>query len=279
MVEIFNSVLANPSWLRMSIFVFMLLVMSFSEQLFPKRTNRRGCLDRKLTNIALIFVGSIFVRLTVPMSLAAVAYIWMENSWGILNVVALPKMVSALSVIVIFDFAIYWQHRLFHVVPYFWRIHKVHHADRAFDVTTGLRFHPIEILLSLLFKMCLIIVLGPSPESVLIFEVLLSAAAMFSHSNIRFPLPLDCAIRKIIVTPDMHRIHHSTDENEMNKNFGFFLSVWDPLFGTYEREPIGGHNGMTIGLGAYQDKRPSNLWWCLKLPFLKSTGGLNHKPS
>ncbi|MFL0800871.1 MAG: sterol desaturase family protein [Agarilytica sp.] len=210
------------------------------------------------------------MRWAVPISLAGTALVWEENSWGILNLIVLPEPVKLFVVMVLFDLAIYWQHRIFHIVPFLWRIHKVHHADSAFDVTTGFRFHPAEILVSVLFKMVLIVILGPSPESILIFEIVLSAAAMFSHANIRFPLGVDRVLRYAIVTPDMHRIHHSVNDNEMNKNFGFFLAVWDKVFGSYVQTPQEGQEKLVVGLSRYRNQNPSLFWWCLILPFRRN---------
>jgi sterol desaturase/sphingolipid hydroxylase (fatty acid hydroxylase superfamily) len=171
--------------------------------------------------------------------------------------------------VIVLDFAIWVQHVLSHQIPVLWRLHRVHHADVDFDVTTALRFHPVEIGLSMLYKVLWVLVLGPTALAVLIFEILLNACAMFSHSNVDVPKGLDRVLRTVLVTPDMHRVHHSVLANEHNANFGFNLSIWDRLFGTYTPEPQGGHHGMTIGLPAYQSEQPTHLAWSLRLPFMR----------
>jgi len=192
-----------------------------------------------------------------------------ERHWGLLNNVSLPAGLEVIAAVVALDFAIYLQHVLFHAVPALWRLHRVHHADLDFDVTTGARFHPIEIVLSMLIKFAVIAALGPAPLAVLIFEVLLNATAMFNHSNVRMPVRLDRVLRWLVVTPDMHRVHHSIEDHETNSNFGFNLPLWDRLFGTYKDQPDAGHDGMTIGIRDLRAPRlatalPGMLW----LPFV-----------
>ena len=170
---------------------------------------------------------------------------------------------------VLLDMAVYWQHVASHKIPMIWRFHKMHHADRDIDATTGIRFHPVEIVLSMLYKMVIVLILGPHIIGVFLFEIILNGSAMFNHANVRLPLWLDKTIRILFVTPDMHRVHHSVIAAETNSNYGFNLSIWDRIFGSYIAQPKEGHDGMTIGLPQYQTNKPSNILWCLKLPFSK----------
>ncbi len=170
--------------------------------------------------------------------------------------------------VVVMDFCIYWQHRLFHMIPILWRFHKVHHADREVDVTTGVRFHPLEMLMSAFIKASIILMLGAPLWTVIIFETLLNVSALFTHANIRINTKCDRILRWLIVTPDMHRIHHSVIPVETNSNYGFFLSIWDRVFGSYTQDPDKGHRGMTIGLNEYQAQNTESLRWCITLPFL-----------
>ncbi|MDY7098154.1 MAG: sterol desaturase family protein, partial [Pseudomonadota bacterium] len=192
------------------------------------------------------------------------------RGWGLLNLVALPFWVEVLIAIVLLDFAVWAQHVASHKIPILWRFHKVHHADRDIDVTTGARFHPVEILLSMLYKLACVIVLGPAAVAVFLFEVILNASAMFNHSNVRLPARFDALLRSLIVTPDMHRVHHSAIQRETDSNYGFFLSLWDKVFGVHIAQPELGHDRMVIGLDEYQDDAPSSLRWSLAEPFRKA---------
>jgi sterol desaturase/sphingolipid hydroxylase (fatty acid hydroxylase superfamily) len=195
-----------------------------------------------------------------------------ERSWGLLNNLTLPYWIKVIVAVILFDLGIYFQHVLFHAVPLLWRLHLVHHADLDFDVTTGLRFHPIEMIVSLGIKLSIVAVLGPPALAVLIFEILLNGTAMFNHANIRVPLVVDRYLRLFVVTPDMHRVHHSTIPSETNSNFGFNLPWWDRLFGTYRSQPSEGHEAMTIGLSQFRDPGRLTLPWVLALPFLTKVG-------
>ena len=186
--------------------------------------------------------------------------------WGLFNALDWPLWVEVVLAILILDLAIWTQHLVTHKVPILWRFHRVHHADRDFDVTTALRFHPVEILASMLLKIGLVYLIGPAALAVLLFEIILNGTAMFNHSNLRLPLWLDRAVRLILVTPDMHRVHHSIHRHEHDSNYGFALSVWDRIFRTYQPKPEAGHDLMTVGL-EWQDERPSRLGWALMLPF------------
>jgi sterol desaturase/sphingolipid hydroxylase (fatty acid hydroxylase superfamily) len=200
---------------------------------------------------------------------------WMadQNQWGILHVLDIPQGLAILLAVIALDFIIYLQHILFHAVPVLWRLHMMHHADLDFDVTTGARFHPIEILLSMCIKISVVVLLGVPPMAVLIFEVLLNGTAMFNHSNVRIPERIDRLLRYLVVTPDMHRVHHSWTRHETNSNFGFNLPVWDRLMGTYRDAPEAGHTEMTIGLVQFREPARLTLPYLLVLPFVGRTGG------
>jgi sterol desaturase/sphingolipid hydroxylase (fatty acid hydroxylase superfamily) len=194
------------------------------------------------------------------------------RGWGLFNLMAVPAWVGVVSSVVVLDLAIYLQHVLFHAVPVLWRLHRMHHADLEFDVSTGLRFHPLEILLSMLIKFTVIVALGAPAVAVLIFEVLLNATSMFNHGNVRIPTSLDRTLRWIVVTPDMHRVHHSILSRETNSNFGFNLPWWDRLFGTYWAQPTAGHDGMTIGIEQFREPRELGLDRMLLQPFRGDAG-------
>ena len=190
-----------------------------------------------------------------------------QQGWGLFNQVSLSIWLTVSVSVVLLDLAIYWQHRVFHQVPILWRLHRVHHADPDFDLTTALRFHPIEILLSMLIKLAVIVLLGPPLVAVLLFEVILNGMAMFNHANARLPKSVDQILRPVLVTPDMHRVHHSIHHPEFNRNFGFNLAIWDRIFGTYKEQPDDGHTEMTIGLPEYQANRKQSALWMILLPF------------
>jgi len=257
--------------LRFSMFVGILLAMALLEVAIPRRRLTAGKARRWLTNLTIVGIDSAVVRLmgalAVPLAAVATA-IWAETQgWGLFNWLAWPSWVEIILAIVILDFAIWLQHYVSHKAPLLWRLHQMHHADIDFDVSTAIRFHPIEIALSMIWKIILVLVLGPAALAVVLFEVILNGCAMFNHANIALPRWLDAALRLFIVTPDMHRVHHSTRRQEHNSNYGFSLSVWDRLFGTYTAQPAGGHDGMKIGLEAYQNEGPTKIAWSLLLPF------------
>ncbi|MCT4655902.1 MAG: sterol desaturase family protein [Cohaesibacter sp.] len=257
----------SESVLRFGLFASTFAIMALAEWMLPKkhRTQPKG--RRWLTNWGIIFADVVIVRLLVPIAPVAVAFYAANQGWGLLNMLDLPAWLSVLIGFVVLDFAIWLQHLLSHIVPVLWRLHQVHHADRDIDVSTALRFHPIEILLSLAYKMIWIIVLGAPAMAVFAFEAVLNAAALFNHANVRFAPRLDAALRLLIVTPDMHRVHHSVRPEETNSNYGFNLSIWDRWFGTYIAQPKAGHADMRIGLNAYQSDKPSQFSWTLLLPF------------
>lgn len=260
----------SEAQVRLGVFVGLFLVLAASEILAPRRTPKPVKARRWLTNWAIVIIDSAVLRLVFTGAAVGVA-LWAEsNGYGLFNQVEVPFLLSFLVSFVVLDFAIWLAHLASHKIPLLWAVHRMHHADVDFDVTTAIRFHPIEILLSMLWKMVLVIALGAPVACVLVFEIVLNGLAMFNHSNLKLPLWLDAIIRLFIVTPDMHRVHHSIINRETDSNYGFNFSVWDRLFGTYIDQPEEGHKGMTIGLAAWQDERPTRLLWSLKVPFLKS---------
>jgi sterol desaturase/sphingolipid hydroxylase (fatty acid hydroxylase superfamily) len=260
--------------IRLGFFFGVFAIMALWEIKAPRRTLTISKAIRWTNNLGLVFFNSFILRLIFPAAAVGVAAFAAENGWGLLNHFEVTFPLAVVISVVAMDFVIYLQHVLVHAVPTLWRLHRVHHADLDFDVTTGARFHPIEIILSMLIKFATIVVLGPPLVAVVIFEVVLNAMAMFNHGNVRLPLGLDRVLRFIVVTPDMHRVHHSVEDNEANSNFGFNLSIWDRIFGTYINQPRDGHEGMTIGIHQYREtKQVSWLPGMLALPFIgKITG-------
>lgn len=263
----------DDTQLRLAIFIGVLVFMAALEAILPKRERQQTRSQRWATNLSLVVVNSIVLKLLGPITAVIAADYALDNNWGLIGLspIALPLFVEILLGIILLDFAIYIQHVASHHFPILWRLHKVHHADRDIDVTTGIRFHPIEAALSMIYKCGVILLLGPITIAVIIFEILLNASAMFNHANIRLPNTLDKILRTLIVTPDFHRVHHSVIEKETNSNYGFFLSVWDKLCNTYIEQPRENHQGMTIGLNAYQNQNPGKLSWCLTVPFKNVT--------
>lgn len=240
---------------RLAGFFGVLVVMTLVELASPRRplSARKG--PRWASNLALVVINTLAARLLIPLTAVGAALYAQEHGWGLLRLTDWPAWLEAMLAVIAFDLAIYAQHVLFHQVPMLWQLHLVHHADLDIDVTTGLRFHTCEILLSALFKLAVVAILGPSATAVVIFEVLLNATSMFSHSNVRLPLRAERMLRWVLVTPDMHRVHHSVRQEETDSNFGFNLPWWDYLFRTYRDQPAGGHDGMTIGLQDLRDER------------------------
>jgi sterol desaturase/sphingolipid hydroxylase (fatty acid hydroxylase superfamily) len=260
--------------IRLGFFFGILVAMALWEIIAPRRSLTVSKSVRWTNNLGLVFLNSILLRLIFPAAALGVAAFAVKNDWGLLNYFELPFVLAVVLSVVVMDFIIYLQHVLMHAVPTLWRIHRVHHADLDYDVTTGARFHPIEIILSMLIKFATIVVLGPPVVAVVIFEVILNAMSMFNHGNVRLPLGLDKVLRLFVVTPDMHRVHHSVEDNETNSNFGFNLSIWDRLFGTYIAQPREGHEGMTIGIHGYRDPRQvDQLPGMLVLPFIGKISG------
>ena len=244
--------------IRLSIFLAVLAIMALAEWLAPKRRQHVPKLLRWSNNLALVAVDSFLLRLVLPLTAAAFAAAVQIKGYGLLNTFALPSWLSLVLSLLALDLAIYAQHVVFHKVPVLWRLHRMHHADTEIDVTTGLRFHPVEILLSMALKFAVIALIGAPPAAVLLFEIILNGAALFNHSNVRLPARVDALLRLFIVTPDMHRVHHSDVRTETDSNYGFNLPWWDRMFGTYVAEPAKGQQGMTIGLSQFRS--PRELW-------------------
>ncbi len=255
-------------WIRLASFVAILLLMLLWEQLDPRRPALPGRAWRRSNNLLLVAVNTLLLKVIMPFGAVALAFYAQQQQWGLLNQIKLPLWLSLLVTIILLDMLIYWQHRLFHLLKPLWRLHQVHHADMDYDTTTGLRFHPIEIILSMVIKFIAIILLGPAAMAVLVFELLLNGSAMFNHGNIRLPAKLDRWLRCVIVTPDMHRVHHSIHRHEADSNYGFALSIWDRLFGSYRHAPQDGQMAMQFGIKYQQNfQQTSGLWALLKMPF------------
>ncbi len=258
--------LAIEPYLRLGVFFGILVLMMLVEFLFPRR-EKQFRVRRWPSNLLLVVLNTLVLRLILPGATVALA-LWAEvRAIGLLHWLAIPGWLSFLLAVMALDLLIYWQHRFSHQIPVLWRFHRLHHADIMIDVTTGARFHPVEIGFSMLVKLVAIIVLGPSAWAVIIFEILLNGTAMFNHSNINLPFGVDRVIRKLLVTPDMHRVHHSTLAREYNRNYGFNLSVWDYLFNSYTAQPEAGHLQMQIGLPYFREGTESNLVNMMTQPF------------
>ncbi|QMU62726.1 MAG: sterol desaturase family protein [Gammaproteobacteria bacterium] len=243
--------------------------MAVWEILAPRRTLNVSKSTRWMNNLGIAALNTIILRLIFPAAAIGMAALAETQGWGVLNYIQSPIWLTLIVSVIIMDAVIYFQHVLVHAVPVLWRLHRVHHADLDFDVTTGSRFHPIEIILSLLIKFATIIVLGPPIIAVVIFEVLLNTTSMFNHANVRIPKSVDRLLRWFIVTPDMHRVHHSVEDDETNSNFGFNLPWWDRLFGTYRNQPRAGHKLMTIGINTFRDRQHCTLLpGMLAMPFI-----------
>ena len=259
--------LGHEPLIRLSVFAGIFAAMAAWEVLAPRREQKLARGTRWPSNIGIVVLDTVLVRLLVPTTAVGLALVAEARGWGLMHALGLPMWASVPLAIVALDLAIYLQHVLFHAVPALWRLHRVHHADLEIDVTTGARFHPIEILLSMGIKLGVVAALGAPAVAVLLFEVLLNATSMFNHSNVRMPLRLDRVLRWVVVTPDMHRVHHSIAARETNSNFGFNLPWWDRLFGTYRDQPAAGHEGMTIGIEQFRAPAEQRLDRMLTQPF------------
>ena len=261
----------NELILRLAVFLGLFALFAALETLAPRRPRQQPRATRWFTNLSLVVLDTLALRalaIALPfLAIGAAIDAW-RMGWGLFNLLDWPLWLEVLLTILLLDLAIWAQHLVTHKVPILWRFHRVHHADRDFDVTTALRFHPVEILASMGLKIGLGYILGPPAIAVVLFEVILNGTAMFNHSNLRLPLWLDQLVRLVLVTPDMHRVHHSIHRHEHDSNYGFALSVWDRIFRTYRPMPEAGHEGMVIGL-EWQDEKPSQLGWALLLPFRK----------
>jgi sterol desaturase/sphingolipid hydroxylase (fatty acid hydroxylase superfamily) len=262
-----QTLLAHEPTIRLAAFLGMLGLMALWELAAPQRRQDLPRLIRWSNNLALVVIDSIVLRLGFPI-LATGAAVWAQTlGWGLFNLLSPPGWAAFALGFLLLDLAIYAQHATFHAVPWLWRLHRMHHADQDFDLTTGLRFHPGEIIVSMLIKLALVLVLGLTPATVLLFEVVLNASSIFNHANIRLPAAVDRTLRLILVTPDMHRVHHSTNPMETHSNFGFNLPWWDWLFRTYRAQPALGHTKMTIGLPLFRTTRDQWIDRMLIQPF------------
>lgn len=265
--------IAREPFIRFAFFLSILIAMAAWEVASPRRRREIPRMLRWSNNFGLVVLDTVLVRLIVPVVPVGLAQIAEQRGWGLFNVIGAPYWIALVASLLLLDLAIYLQHVMFHAVPALWRLHRTHHADLDFDVTTGLRFHPIEILVSMGIKLAVIAALGPPAIAVLIFEVLLNATAMFSHSNVRMPAGVDRVLRYIVVTPDMHRVHHSIHPQETNSNFGFNLPWWDRLLGTYRAQPKEGHERMTIGIEQFRTRHDLRLDQMLIQPFRGPASG------
>ena len=261
-------VLANEPLIRMGFFFGVFALVALWELASPRRALQLTRQQRWTANLGIVLLNTVIVRLVFPAAAVGMAALGVEKGWGLLNNFDVPFWLAVPLAVVAMDFVIWLQHVMVHAVPALWRLHRVHHADLDYDLTTGARFHPIEIVLSMGIKFATITLLGAPVLAVVIFEVLLSACAMFNHGNIRLPAAVDRALRWFLVTPDMHRVHHSVEDDESNSNFGFNLTWWDRLFGTYREQPRAGQLGMTIGIHDHTDPHEvARLPGMLMLPF------------
>jgi sterol desaturase/sphingolipid hydroxylase (fatty acid hydroxylase superfamily) len=258
--------------IRLSAFLGMLGLMASLELLAPRRRMSTAKLGRWAANLSIVVLDSVIIRLLFAAGAVGAALVAFERDWGALNHLNWPFWVEFVLTVVILDFVLYAQHVMFHAVPLFWRFHMMHHADLDCDVTTGLRFHPMEVVFSMVIKLGAVLLIGAAPTAVLVFEIVLNATSMFNHSNVWIPAAVDRVLRWVLVTPDMHRIHHSTVPTETNSNFGFNLTWWDRLLGTYRHAPIHGQTGMVIGLEQFRDPRRLTFIGILLLPFLGKPG-------
>jgi sterol desaturase/sphingolipid hydroxylase (fatty acid hydroxylase superfamily) len=273
-VDLEQLVLANEPAIRLGFFLAVFALIGLWEVAAPRRALTTSKAMRWTSNLGLVALNTVLLRLAFPLAAAGMAAFAAANGWGLLNHFQVPLWLAVPIAVIAMDFVIWLQHVMVHAVPVLWRLHRVHHADLDYDVTTGSRFHPIEIGLSMLIKFATITVLGPPVVAVVIFEVLLNATAMFNHGNVSLPAGVDRVLRWLVVTPDMHRVHHSVEDDETNSNFGFNLPWWDRLFGTYRDQPRAGHDAMTIGIHVHRDPREvARLDGMLLLPFRGAVDG------
>lgn len=260
-------VVANEPWIRFGCFAGVFVLMAAWEALAPKRPLTLGRWPRWPANLGIVALNGLLIRVLLPVAAVGVAVFAAEAGWGLFNVLAVPGWVAFVVSVLILDLVVYGQHVVFHHVPVLWRLHRMHHADQDFDVTTGARFHPVEIAISMILKMAVVALLGAPAAAVVLFEVMLNATAMFNHGNVAMPAGLDRVLRLFVVTPDMHRVHHSIVRAETDSNFGFNVPWWDRLFGTYRAAPAAGHLGMTIGIPLFRAPEEQRLGKMLLQPW------------
>ncbi len=271
-MDITESVISHEPTIRLVCFLSVFGAIAVWEFMLPKRSLSYSRWVRWPNNLAVAVLNSVLVRVLLPTTVVGLADAAVAKNWGLLNQLSLPGWAEIIIAVLVLDFAIYLQHVLFHAVPALWRLHRMHHADQDFDVTTGARFHPIEIILSLGIKLIIVTALGPAVIAVIIFEVLLNGSSMFNHGNVRLAPKVDRVLRWMLVTPDMHRVHHSIVVQETNSNFGFNITWWDRLFGTYREQPAAGHDEMTIGIELFRSRREQMLDRMIVQPFRGPAG-------
>lgn len=264
--------------LRFITFLSIIGLVILWEFIRPKRDLTQNKSKRWFNNTALVILDTLTVKVLLPFGAVGVAIWAEEKQLGLFNMFEFGSFLSLIAAFILLDLIIYWQHRLFHKVPLLWRLHQVHHADRDIDVSTALRFHPLEILLSIFIKFAAVILLGAPVLAVILFEVILNGMAMFNHGNIKLPKSLDALLRTVVVTPDMHRVHHSILKHETNSNYGFNISLWDRIFHSYHAQPDMGHQHMTIGLAQHQHQPTHSILWMLTLPFISRGGAYAQAP-
>ena len=265
--------LQHEPWVRFGAFGMVFVAMAAWEAVAPRRSLAHPRRRRWSANLGIVALNTVLLRLVLPVTAIGFSLVAQERGWGLFNQLSIPPALALVMAVIALDFVIYLQHIMFHAVPALWRIHRMHHADLDFDVTTGARFHPVEIMLSAGVKLATLAALGPSPLAVLLFEVLLNATSMFNHGNVRLALGVDRVLRWLVVTPDMHRVHHSALPHETNRNFGFNLPWWDRLFGTYLAQPAAGHERLIIGVSQFRDAMELRLDRMLLQPFRGDDGG------
>ncbi|MBT0665199.1 sterol desaturase family protein [Geobacter pelophilus] len=260
--------------LRVSAFLVVLVVVALWEFIAPRRRMLTGRRKRWFANLSLVVIDNAVARVLFPVMPVGMAFIAKEKGWGLLNFVDFPWLAEVAIAVIVLDLVIYLQHVAFHFLPLLWRLHRMHHSDLDLDVTSGNRFHPLEIMISLVLKLGVVALIGVDPGAVIAFEVILNSCSMFSHGNVRLPIPIDRYLRLLIVTPDMHRVHHSVIPRETNSNYGFCLTWWDRLFKTYREQPEAGHEAMLIGLKEFRDPERLRLLHLLVQPFVNRKSGM-----
>ena len=265
-------ILTNEASIRAASFFGIFIVVALWEVVGPRRKLSVSKGLRWINNLGIVFFNTLLLRFLAPLMAVGLAIMAEEENWGLLNNIAINSYVKMFHAVLILNLIIYLQHVMFHTVPWLWRLHRMHHTDLDFDVTTGSRFHPIEIILSMIIKMLIVAALGAPPVAVIIFEVILNATAMFNHGNIRIHINADRILRLLVVTPDMHRVHHSVKPDETNSNYGFNFPWWDRLLGTYKAQPEDNHLKMTIGLNQFRESRYLRFHWLLIQPFVGRVG-------
>ncbi len=273
LMRMIDGLVSSEALLRLSIFAIVLVAMVLAEALWPRRTRSMPRVGRWFANAAIVVIDAAVVRLLLPVAAVGAAMFAAERGIGLFALLAVPEWFAVIATLILLDLAIWAQHVVFHRVPLLWRFHRVHHTDVDLDASTALRFHPIEILISMIIKIGLVLALGAPPAAVVLFELILNGMAVFNHANVALSPTLDRILRLVIITPDVHRVHHSMRVDETNSNFGFNLSVWDRLFHTYRAQPRDGHNAMTIGLEEFRAPADSRLDRLLLQPFQRSSAG------